>query len=109
MHQVLKSVRKGSWRRVGEILSVPYPVLDKINTKYSSPNEKMSAVASYLVNVIPGITWDTIATELYKMDEERAVELSRPYLHVIHGRSCCCITGYLCGPKKYAFAFENQF
>ena len=67
---------------------MPDPILDKIDVKCSSDAEKMSAVANYVVTIIPGITWEGIAAALYKEDEEKAVERVKPYLHIIPGGSC---------------------
>ena len=64
---------------------MPDSILDKIDVECSSHDEKMSALANYVVTTIPGITWETIATTLYCHDEERAVELTKPYLHLIPG------------------------
>ena len=72
---------------MGGGLSVPQSILDKINVKCSRHDEKISAVANYVATIIPGITWETIATELYQYDEERAVERAKPYLHTVPGGS----------------------
>ena len=69
-------------------LSVPSSVLDKIDAECSSDAEKMSAVVNYVVTITPDITWEGIAATLYKMDEEKAVERVKPYLHIISGGSC---------------------
>ena len=73
---------------MGETLSVPDPILDKIDVECSSAEEKMSAVANYVVAISPGITWEGIATLLYQEDEEKAVERVKLYLHIIPGGSC---------------------
>ena len=67
---------------------VPDLIQDMINVSCSSDDEKMSAVVNYMINVIPGITWEDFAAKLYEMDEEEAVERVKPYLHVLHGGSC---------------------
>ena len=82
---VMEVVRQGRWRYVGEELSVPQSILNKIDVECSSHGEKMSAVANYVVTTIPGITWETIATALYQWDEERAVDRVKPYLHIVAG------------------------
>ena len=88
VHQVMEVVRQEKWGRVGEILSVPKPILDKIDVECSSDDEKMSAVVNYVVTIIPDITWEDIAAALYEEDEEKAVERVKPYLHIIPGGSC---------------------
>ena len=75
------------WKNVGWLLSVPDSILDKIDVECSSHDEKMSALANYVATTIPGITWETIATVLYREDEERAVERAKPYLHTVPGGS----------------------
>ena len=72
---------------MGGDLSVPECILDKIDVECSSDDEKMSAVANYVATIIPGITWKTIATELYKWDrdKETVVERAKPYLHIVPG------------------------
>ena len=70
---------------MGDELSVPGSILDKIDVECSSDDEKMSALANYVVTIIPGITWETIATVLYQWDENRAVERVKPYLHIVPG------------------------
>ena len=71
---------------MGRRLLVPESILDKIYVKCSSHDE-MSDVANYVATIIPGITWETIATGLYQCDEERAVERAKPYLHTVPGGS----------------------
>ena len=88
VHQVMEVVRKECWRDVGKGLSVQRAILDKINAKCSSDDEKMSAVIKYVVTIIPDITWEKIATELYKGDEEKAVERVKPYLNILPGGFC---------------------
>ena len=67
---------------------MPSSILYKIDAECSSDDEKISAVVIYVVTIIPGITWEAIATVLYKEDEEKAVERVKPYLHIIPGGSC---------------------
>ena len=88
VYQVMEVVRQAKWREVGERLSVPDPILHKIDAECSSDAEKMSAVANYVVTIIPDITWEGIAAVLYEEDEEKAVERVKPYLHIIPGESC---------------------
>ena len=84
---VMEVVSQTQWRNVGGLLSVPRSILDKIDVECSSHDEKMSAVANYVATITPGITWETIASELYQKDEERAVERAKPYLHTVPGGS----------------------
>ena len=88
VHQVMEVVRQERWRYVGILLSVPDSILGKIDAECSSDDEKMSAVINYVVSIIPDITWEKIATALYKKDEEKAVERVKPYLHILPGGSC---------------------
>ena len=73
---------------MGDGLLMADSILDKIDAECSSNDIKMSAVINYVVTIIPDITWEKIATVLYKNDEERAVEQVKPYLHILHGGSC---------------------
>ena len=88
VHQVMEVVRQERWREVGMGLSVPHSILDEIDADCSSYDEKMSAVISYVVNIIPDITWEKIAAALYRDDEEKAVERVKSYLHILPGGSC---------------------
>ena len=72
---------------MGLSLSLPFPVLEKINSECSSHTEKIAALAIYILTIIPGISWEGIAIALYREDEERALERARPYLHIIPGES----------------------
>ena len=83
--QVMEVVRQRMWSDVGIRLSVPEYILNKIDVEYSNHDEKMSAVANYVANIIPGITWETIATVLYKRGEKRAVDRAKSYLHTVLG------------------------
>ena len=81
------------WRDVGWWLSVPKAILDKIDAECSSDDERISALASYMVTTIPSITWEDIAGALYRMDEERAVERVKPYMQRFDGKyKCTCIS-----------------
>ena len=75
------------WKRelVWTGLSVPRSILKKINVECSSRNEKMSALANYVATIIPGITWETIASVLYQHGVEIALERAKPYLHIVPG------------------------
>ena len=84
----MEVVRLERWRRIGDGLEVPDSILDKIDAECSSNDEKMSALIDYVVTIIPDITWEEIATALYKENEEKAVERVKPYLHILHGGPC---------------------
>ena len=87
VHQVMQVVREGrwGWRFVGGSLSVPQSILNNIEAKYSSDDEKMSALASYVATILPGITWERIATAFYECDEHAAVEQVKTHLHIVPG------------------------
>ena len=87
VRQVMEVVRQEKWRDVGRLLSVPRSILDKIDAECSSHNEKISALADYVVTIIPDITWEKVASDLYRLGEERAVKRAKPYLHIIPGES----------------------
>ena len=87
--QVMEVVSQWMWRYVGIELSVPQTILDEIDAECSSHDGKTSALANYVVTTIPGITWEIIATTLYRLDEERAVQHTKLYLHIIPGESGC--------------------
>ena len=69
---------------MGDRSLVPNCIPDKIDAKCSS-DEGMSAFINYVVTIIPDITWEDIATELYKKDEGEAVERVKSYLHMLPG------------------------
>ena len=70
-------------------LTVPESILDKID-ECSSDEEKASALAKYVVTILPNVTWEEIAAALYRDNEERAVERAKSYLHTVDipGESC---------------------
>ena len=74
------------WWYVGEWLSVPVAILDKIDAECSSDDERVSALASYVVTTIPSITWEDIAGVLYEVDEERTMERVKPYMQRFDGK-----------------------
>ena len=82
---MMEMVEDWEWQRVGEYLSVPYSILLRINSEYSTFKEKMYALASYIAAILPNITWEKVATVLYQWDQHRAVERVRTYLHTILG------------------------
>ena len=84
---VMEVVSQEGWRYVGVLLSVPESIQNKIDVQCSSHDEKTSSLANYVATTIPGITWETIATVLYREDEGRAVERAKPYLHTVPGGS----------------------
>ena len=86
-HNVSHVMEVVSQGNVGGWLSVPDSILDKIDVECSSHGEKTSALANYVATTIPGITWETIATVLFQLDEERAVQRAKPYLHTVPGGS----------------------
>ena len=81
-------MRRKTLRRVGRVFGVPVSILDKIDAKCSSEEEKISAVVNYVVTIVPCFTWEDIAARLYMEDEEEAVERVKPYLHTLPGGSC---------------------
>ena len=70
---------------MGVWLSVPESILDNIDDRHSSHEEKTSALANYVATILPGITWEIIASTLYMCDEDRAVERVKTYLHIVPG------------------------
>lgn len=88
--QVMERVREVVWSG----LLVPTSILKKINVECSSHNEKTSALANYVATIIPGITWETIASVLYQHSMERALERIKPYLHIVTGESQCYVLAW---------------
>ena len=82
----MEVVEQREWRRVGIWFSVPDSILNKVDAECFSYDERISALANYVVTSIPGITWEKIASRLYRLDEERAVERAKPYLHIVPGK-----------------------
>ena len=82
VQQVMKGVK---WRMgfVALDLSVPDAIRDKITTECSSDEEKVSALAKYIVTILPNVTWEDIAAVLYLEDEEKAVEQAKSYLYTV--------------------------
>ena len=89
----MEGVRK--WRDVGMWFSVPGALLAKIAVECSSNDERISAVASYVVTTVPNITWEDIAAVLYRKDEERAVDRVKPYIQRFDGKYKCTHISYV--------------
>lgn len=62
-------------------LSVPNVILDGIMREYTSDDERKSALANYIVVTIPNVSWETIAAKLYSLEEMRAVEQAKLFIH----------------------------
>ena len=90
VQQVMEGVKGLKSWLVGLYLSVPEAIRDKINAECSSDKEKVSALAKYVVIILPNVTWEDIAGALYRQDEERAVERAKSYLCKVDipGKSC---------------------
>ena len=86
VRHVMEVVEQRKWRSMGIWFSVPDSILNKIGFSYDTDDERISALANYMVTSIPGITWEKIASRLYRLDEERAVERAKPYLHIVPGK-----------------------
>ena len=89
----MEGVRK--WWGVGRWLSVPWAIQDKIAVECSGNDERISALASYMVTTVPNITWEDIAAALYSKDEERAVERVKPYIQRFDGKYKCTRISYV--------------
>ena len=89
-----------SWWDVGWELSVPGAILRKIDAECSSGDERISALASYVVTTIPSITWEDIAGVLFSEDETRAVERVKPYIQKYDGRHMYHTYGSRCIPVQ---------
>ena len=79
------TVDQGRWDIVGSELLVPESIQDKIRHECSSDDEKMSTLSNYVATILPDITWEKIASVLYRHGHNRAVELVKPYLHIVPG------------------------
>ena len=82
VHQVMQVVREGWWKSVGGSLSVPWSILNNID---ASDDENISALTSYVATILPGITWERIASVLYEYGEHAAVEQVKTHLHIVPG------------------------
>ena len=74
----------GDWRGVGSWL-VPYSKLEEISQQSSTNREKSLALGDYWVNTDPDASWKKLATELYRMGEERALAVTKQYLQQQQG------------------------
>ena len=76
------------WRRdddewgLLERLGVPYSVMDDImaSPSHSTEEEKRIAGLQYYLQTLPGASWETIAGELWFMEEHTALEEVRQHL-----------------------------
>ena len=89
---------------MGIDLSIPDAIRGKI-MECSSAEEKVSALAKYVVTILPNVTWEDIAAVLYHSDEKRAVEQAKSYLHTVDipGESCT-----LCERCKNSFMLLHK-
>ena len=94
VRKVIAGVRE--WRDVGDGLLVPDAILDKIAVECSRNDERISALASYVVTTVPNITWEDIAAALYGKDEKRAMERVKPYTQRFDGKYKCTRISYDC-------------
>ena len=65
---------------VGIGLGVPPSKLLQISQQSSTEREKSLALGDYWVNTDPDVSWEKLATVLYKEGEERAVAVMKQYL-----------------------------
>ena len=68
-------------------LGVPYLVRSQINNSqsYSSEEEKRLAGLQYYLQTVPGVSWGRIASVLWYMEEDTALDTVRQYLPHKHG------------------------
>ena len=65
-----------------QCLGVPHTVKDQITASqlYTSEDEKRMAVLQYYLQTVPGASWGSIASALWGMEEQTALETVRQYL-----------------------------
>ena len=73
----------GNWERVGFQLDVPLSKREEIGQQSSTQREKSVVVGDYWANTHPNASWEKLAMGLYNKGEERALAVTKQYLH--HG------------------------
>ena len=80
--QILSKIPAGEWSGVmGEGgLTIPRPLLEEIQRRYSTDTEKNHACADYYVNCHPGAKWEYLTNVLFFSSEFTAARESKSFL-----------------------------
>ena len=81
---VIKTVK--DWSRLSYNLEIPDSVTQRIQEKHHK-SEQHTKHAEYIVKLLQGASWETLAGALYCISEEGALEAARSYVQKEKGRS----------------------
>ena len=86
--QILNKITGDKWERMmGRLgLTIPEPLLEEIQRRYSTDTEKNHACADYYVNCHPLAEWEDLIRELYWMKEFAAARESKTFMST--GKYC---------------------
>ena len=104
----VSSVRKFWWRDddegLLEGLGVPYSMVNDIRASlsHSTEEEKRIAGLQYYLQTLPGASWETIAGELWFMEEHTALEEVRQHLPHTYGECILLLLLLILSPSTLA-------
>ena len=86
-------------------LGVPGPILDDIQLRYSTDDQRKLAVVEYYLHYAPGASWSHLAGELYYREQEGALQHIQRYLQRPAGMSSLLIK---CTCTHVLIQYHNQ-
>ena len=84
-------------------LGVPYAILDDIQRRYSTDDQRNLAVVEHYLQYVPGASWNHLAGWLYYWEKEGALQQVRRYVQRPAGMTSLLVT-CTCIPIEY----QNQ-
>ena len=79
--QMLNKIQGDKWEGViGGGVSIPFSLLEEIQSRYSTDTEKNHACADYYVNYHPKAEWKHLTRALYLMKEFAAARESKSFM-----------------------------
>lgn len=93
--EVMGEVR--DWKKVGGFfgLEIPQSQLLNIKQQSSTEREKSCALGEYWVKTDPEASWEKLAKELHRCEEEKAAAMSTQYFGRGTCKPCVCSTHLL--------------
>ena len=73
-------------------LGVPYAILDDIERRYSTDDQRNLAVVEYYLHYAPGASWNHLAGVLYYREKEGALQQVQQYVQRPAGMTLLLIT-----------------
>ena len=85
---IIRAVHGLRWRRLGEILFIPYIELDRIAQKYPTNDQREIAVVKHWPLVDPLISWRRVIHNLDEWSEHEMADRIRHYAEELTGIYC---------------------